>query len=187
MAVTTRQVVGGWSAADYGLEIGKHLEYEIERLGTDRGGSFESVTFFKPYVIKSGQKAGQIGKAFGIPLTPSGVAALVDKINHLVMNYLPEGQRGTYVFQPAPQVIARPYGQPGLSQMGFRPAAPQPQFGGAPTPQYAQPQQPQHPGFSGYADGSLAQPPQQPQQFGGQAIAPMPQNYGNQGGVNWGK
>ncbi len=161
------QIIGQWRATDYGLPFGKHLEFIIERIPTARGGTFETFSIFKPYIGKTGPKAGLEGKGFSFPFNATGLRELVDTINKMIAMFGTE--KGMFVWQPMPQQVVpvqQQYGAP--PQYGQQPNyAPQPQYSAPPQPQYAP--VPPHQGFTGYQDGALAPA------VGNPATQPMPQ------------
>lgn len=160
-------VVGGWRAADYGMEPGKCIEYEVVSIPTKQRGRFEKVTFFKAYK----KKDGTLGQGFGFG--PANMRELVERINHYLATYAPAEHRGRWVFehiQAQPQHVQIP--QQGYAQQ----PAPQYQQGYAPQPQYAQaPQYGQPPLPQGYA------PQPAPQYDPQQQYAQAPQQQQPQG------
>lgn len=139
-----RNIIGGWAAEQYGLQKGKHVEYIVEEVATQRGQKFHSVSFFRPY-----QKSdGTLGKGFGY--SENQLKELVERINHYIQHYGRE--KGRFVFQHEQIGYGQPPQQPGWGQQ------PQ-QF--APQGQPSWPQQPlQHP--SQWGNSPQTQPAPQP-------------------------
>lgn len=134
--VDTREVIGGWSAAQYGMQPGKHIEYKVRQKPTARGGMWKTVQFFKPYAKKN----GTMGE--GTDFSFNQMKELVERINHFQNTYGEE--KGYFVWQPSGPAMGvgapNPYQQqaqqvpPQYPQQPSYPAAP-------PAPAY--PQQPQ--------------------------------------------
>lgn len=169
--ITAKSVIGWWRAGDNNLEIGKHMEYEIEEILTDRNQRFQNITFFKPYPKKlNGNLTGEWGKQFTIDF-PRGIPVLIERINHAIMKY--GARNGQYVFQPmqAQQPVNVGSGQqqqlPGQAapQLGYQPPAPQYQpqgnFQQPAAPMTTQPQY--QPPQGGYTPPAQQQPMYQPQ------------------------
>lgn len=147
---SNEQYIGGWHAAQSGMETGKHIEYKVTQRASAKG-LFKQVTFFKPYKKKDGTP----GEGFGFALNK--MKELVDRINHF-MNMFGE-EKGYFVWQP----MGAGYGQ-------GQPASPQ-------APQYPQ-QQPQYGAPQQFAPPPPAQPQyQQPMPQQGYGAPPAPQ-YG---------
>ena len=123
-------VIGGLTAQQRGMQPGQCLEYVVESVQTARGGVFEVFEIFKPYQMKSGQNAGQMGRGHRFSLK-DGAAQIVELLNHLIAQY--GAQKGMYVFQPAMHVPAsQPH--PGFANYPDHNAAP-----AQPAPAYQPP------------------------------------------------
>lgn len=136
--VDNRQVIGGWSAQQHGQTPGKYVEYKVFSKPTNKGGTFKTVEFFRPFQKKDGQWVN--GREFNF----NQMRDLVDKINHFVNTY--GSEKGYFVWQPAEtmQGVGQSPGYPQQQQMY---PAQQPQYAppqqvyGAPNPQaYGTPQ-----------------------------------------------
>lgn len=163
-----RAIVGGWTAQQYGMEYGKHIEYIVERVEFKNGGGSNSVLFYKPYRKNDGTE----GRGFSF--MEGALKELVERINHYMMNYAKN--KGVFVFQP----MANP--QP--AQQYQAPLAPPqyPQQVG--YPQQQQPMQQQQP-VPGYPPQYNPPAPQQPQQQQAQPLPPPGYPPQNQGGGGW--
>lgn len=122
--VDNSQYLGGWHAAQNGLQTGKYVEYKVTQRPTAKGSIFKQVKFFRPYQTKNGQM--REGDSFSF----NQIKELVDRINHFQNSFGEE--KGYFVWQPANPMLA------GVGQ----PAAPvQQQMYPMQQPQYQQPQQ----------------------------------------------
>jgi len=133
MSETQRRIVGGWSAAQNGLEPGKHVEYQVVEFQKPGGASWRMVQFFKPYQSTRPEDRGQWKPGFSFPLEKH--AELVERINHMLKTFL--GVQGGYVFQAGPPLAQNvPYTGAPQPPQGYGPQPPQQMplgYGPAPT------------------------------------------------------
>lgn len=159
-----KRAIGGWTAASNGLQPGKNVEYVVEEITTGKGGTFRSVSFYKPYQSRKPEKAGQWERSFNFRVEDH--AELVERLNHMLQNF--SSIPGRYVFQP---IAAQPqYQQQATPMMPNHPINP---MGYQPQPQQMPMQQP------------MQQPmPAQPMTFQNPTPPNFNPNQGNNGG-NW--
>ena len=97
-----RQVIGGWSAAQYGLKTGDHVEVEVAQFDTKTGGKFVNVSFGKPYLSRNPVDApGTYKKGFNF--SEKDIGDLVCKINWFLANYTQLGIAYQPISAPAVQ------------------------------------------------------------------------------------
>lgn len=149
--VDNSQYIGGWHAAQFGMQTGKYIEYKVTSRPTAKGGTYKQVTFFRPYEKKN--KTWGEGTGFSF----NQMKELVEKINHFINNFCDE--KGFFVWQPSVQMQ-------GAGNAAAYPPPQQQQF--APPP-YQQPAAPR-----GYPQGMpYATPPPPPQPVYQQPAAPQ--------------
>lgn len=106
-----KNIIGGWTAEQNGQAPCSAIEYLVIEMVRPDGQKWKTFEIFKPFIVKTGENVGQKKKSFSFPLNQH--RQLIDRINHLVMNFGTE--KGVYVFQPAASAnpgIPQPYGYP---------------------------------------------------------------------------
>lgn len=117
-----KQAIGGWTAAQNGLQPGRNVEYVVEQIQLQSGGTFRSVTFYKPYQSKKPEKLGQWERSFSFRIEDH--AELIERINDMLQKF--SNANGRYAFQPNANVQTQqspiqqpPQQQPQPTQQGF--------------------------------------------------------------------